>query len=40
MKNYQKNNYISRINKTPIRGIIEDRNGEKIAINEMGFLFL
>jgi len=32
-----KNNYISRINKTPIRGIIEDRNGEKIAINEMGF---
>lgn len=32
-----KNNYINRINKTPIRGIIEDRNGEKIAINEMGF---
>lgn len=32
-----KNNYISRIVKTPIRGIIEDRNGEKIAINEMGF---
>ena len=32
-----KNNYIKRINKIPIRGIIEDRNGEKLAINEMGF---
>ena len=32
-----KNNYISRVNKVPVRGIIEDRNGEKIAINEMGF---
>ena len=32
-----KNNYINRINKIPVRGIIEDRNGEKIAINEMGF---
>ncbi|WP_198305267.1 penicillin-binding protein 2 [Arcobacter vandammei] len=32
-----KNNYINKIYKTPVRGIIEDRNGEKIAINEMGF---
>ena len=32
-----KNNYIKRVNKIPIRGIIEDRNGEKLAINEMGF---
>jgi penicillin-binding protein 2 len=35
-----KNNYINRINKIPIRGIIEDRNGEKLAINEMGFSIL
>ncbi len=35
-----KNNYIKRINKIPIRGIIEDRNGEKLAINEMGFSIL
>ena len=35
-----KNNYINRINKIPIRGIIEDRNGEKLAINEMGFSVL
>lgn len=35
-----KNNYINRINKIPIRGIIEDRNGEKLAINEMGFAIL
>lgn len=35
-----KNNYINRINKVPIRGIIEDRNGEKLAINEMGFAIL
>ena len=35
-----KNNYINRVNKIPIRGIIEDRNGEKLAINEMGFSIL
>ena len=35
-----KNNYIKRINKIPIRGMIEDRNGEKLAINEMGFAIL
>ena len=35
-----KNNYIKRVNKIPIRGIIEDRNGEKQAINEMGFSIL
>ena len=35
-----KNNYINRVNKIPIRGIIEDRNGEKLAINEMGFTIL
>ena len=35
-----KNNYIKRVNKIPIRGIIEDRNGEKLAINEMGFSIL
>lgn len=35
-----KNNYIKRINKVPIRGMIEDRNGEKLAINEMGFAIL
>jgi len=35
-----KNNYINRVNKIPIRGIIEDRNGEKLAINEMGFSVL
>ena len=35
-----KNNYINRVNKIPIRGVIEDRNGEKIAINEMGFAIL
>ncbi|MDD3007875.1 MAG: penicillin-binding protein 2 [Arcobacter sp.] len=35
-----KNNYINRINKIPVRGVIEDRNGEKLAINEMGFSVL
>ncbi len=35
-----KNNYIKRINKIPIRGMIEDRNGERLAINEMGFAIL
>lgn len=36
-----KNNYINRSYKMPVRGIIEDRNGEKLAINKMGFsLFL
>jgi penicillin-binding protein 2 len=35
-----KNNYIKKINKVPIRGMIEDRNGEKLAINEMGFSIL
>ena len=32
-----KRNYIHRITKVPIRGVIEDRNGEKLAINQMGF---
>lgn len=32
-----KNNYINRVYKVPIRGLIEDRNGKKLAINEMGF---
>jgi len=32
-----KRNYINRINKLPVRGIIEDRNGKKLAVNEMGF---
>lgn len=35
-----KNNYINRITKIPVRGVIEDRNGEKLAINEMGFSIL
>ncbi len=35
-----KNNYIKRVNKIPIRGIIEDRNGQRLAINEMGFAIL
>ncbi|QKJ23405.1 penicillin-binding protein 2 [Poseidonibacter lekithochrous] len=35
-----KQNYISRINKMPIRGIIEDRKGRKLAVNEMGFSIL
>uniref|UniRef100_UPI0040483513 penicillin-binding transpeptidase domain-containing protein n=1 Tax=Aliarcobacter sp. TaxID=2321116 RepID=UPI0040483513 len=35
-----KNNYINRVNKIPIRGVIEDRNGEKLAVNEMGFAVL
>ena len=35
-----KNNYIKRVNKIPIRGIIEDRNGQRLAINEMGFAVL
>lgn len=35
-----KNNYISRIYKTPIRGVIEDRNGKRLAENEMGFSIL
>ena len=35
-----KRNYISRINKVPVRGVIEDRNGKKLAINQMGFSIL
>jgi len=35
-----KQNYISRVNKVPVRGVIEDRNGKKLAINEMGFSIL
>lgn len=35
-----KNNYINRVHKLPVRGVIEDRNGEKLAINEMGFSIL
>ena len=35
-----KNNYIKRVYKLPVRGIIEDRNGEQLAINEVGFAIL
>ncbi|MFK2821931.1 penicillin-binding protein 2 [Arcobacter sp. YIC-80] len=35
-----KRNYINRINKVPVRGVIEDRNGKKLAINQMGFSIL
>lgn len=35
-----KNNYIKRVYKLPIRGNIEDRNGEQLAINEVGFSIL
>ncbi|KLE03033.1 penicillin-binding protein 2 [Aliarcobacter butzleri L352] len=32
-----KNNYIKRMYKVPVRGIIEDRNGEPLALNKIGF---
>ncbi len=32
-----KQNYIKRIHKTPSRGIIQDRNGVALAINNIGF---
>lgn len=35
-----KNNYIKRVYKVPIRGIIEDRNGEPLALNKIGFSIL
>lgn len=35
-----KRNYISRVKKIPVRGIIEDRNGNKLAVNKMGFSIL
>ena len=35
-----KNNYIKRVYKLPVRGNIEDRNGEQLAINEVGFSIL
>jgi len=35
-----KRNYINRVQKVPIRGIIEDRNGKKLAVNKMGFSIL
>ena len=35
-----KNNYVNRVYKPSIRGIIEDRNGEKLAVNELGFSIL
>ena len=35
-----KRNYISRVKKIPVRGIIEDRNGKKLAVNQMGFSIL
>ncbi|MGB5791922.1 penicillin-binding protein 2 [Poseidonibacter sp.] len=35
-----KRNYIHRVLKAPIRGVIEDRNGEKLAVNQMGFSIL
>ncbi len=30
-------NYVKRVYKAPIRGIIKDRNGEPLAINNLGF---
>ena len=35
-----KRNYISRVKKIPVRGVIEDRNGKKLAVNQMGFSIL
>ena len=35
-----KRNYINKVKKIPIRGIIEDRNGKKLAVNKMGFSIL
>lgn len=35
-----KRNYVSRVEKIPVRGIIEDRNGKKLAVNQMGFSIL
>lgn len=35
-----KRNYIKKVYKVPVRGIIEDRNGKKLAINQMGFSIL
>jgi len=35
-----KRNYISRVKKIPVRGVIEDRNGNKLAVNQMGFSIL
>ncbi len=32
-----KNNYIKKVPIVPVRGMIEDRNGEKLAINNLGF---
>ncbi|MCT7547046.1 penicillin-binding protein 2 [Aliarcobacter butzleri] len=32
-----RNNYIKRMYKVPVRGIIEDRNGEPLALNKIGF---
>jgi len=32
-----KNNYIKKIYKAPVRGVIEDRNGEPLALNRIGF---
>jgi len=35
-----KNNYIKTIYKTPVRGIITDRNKEPLVLNEIGFAIL
>lgn len=35
-----KSNYIKKTYKTPVRGVIEDRNGEPLALNQMGFSIL
>ncbi|MFV7790236.1 penicillin-binding protein 2 [Aliarcobacter lanthieri] len=35
-----KNNYIKKTYKAPTRGVIEDRNGEPLALNQMGFSIL
>ncbi|RBQ31533.1 penicillin-binding protein 2 [Arcobacter sp. FW59] len=34
------NNYIKKTYKAPTRGVIEDRNGEPLALNQMGFSIL
>lgn len=35
-----KSNYIKKTYKAPVRGVIEDRNGEPLALNQMGFSIL
>ena len=35
-----KNNYIKKTYLAPTRGVIEDRNGEPLALNQIGFSIL